>query len=141
MMTRTMGALDTKDFLGRGWAFPLSVEHATGRVVMAEYEEDIRQSVNIILSTRKGERLMRPDFGSGLHSFIFDNDNVTTRTRIKNAAEEALSLWEPRIKDVEVKVDFPQGATNGFLLAVSYTVRNTNNPFNLVFPYFLTESV
>ncbi|MDR2356321.1 MAG: GPW/gp25 family protein [Clostridiales Family XIII bacterium] len=132
---------NTKNFLGRGLSFPISVDRATGRTAMAEYEENIRQSVGIILSTRCGERLMRPDFGSGLHAFVFENDGVTNRTRIKRTAEDALALWEPRIADVSVGVDFPKGAEGGFLLNVSYTVRSTNNPYNMVFPYFLSESV
>lgn len=130
-----------KDFLGRGWAFPISADMATGRIKLAEYEDDIAQAINIILSTRKGERVMRPEFGSGLHEYIFESDSYTTRSRIKQAAEDALLLWEPRIENVEIDVDFPNGLTGGFKLNIAYTVRSTNNPFNLVFPFFLTESV
>jgi phage baseplate assembly protein W len=135
-----MGA-DTKEFLGRGLKYPISADRATGRLAMSEHEESIRESIAVILSTRKGERLMRPDFGSGLHAFVFESDSVTNRARIKRAAEDALALWEPRVTDVDVSVDFPQGASNGFRLEIAYTVRSTNNPFSMVFPYFLTESV
>lgn len=132
---------ETKNFLGCGWAYPVGVEKASGRVRLALYEDDIEQAIRIILSTRRGERLMRPDFGSSLHEYIFENDGYGTRARIMQAAEEALNLWEPRVKDVEVEVDFPGGSTGGFILNISYIVRSTNNPFNLVYPYFLTESV
>lgn len=130
-----------KDFLGRGLAFPLAVDRATGRFKIAEYEDDIAQAIRIILQTRRGERIMRPDFGSGLHDFLFEVNGYTTSSRIKSAAEEALERWEPRIADIEVTVDFPQGYTGGFGLNISYVVRSTNNPFNLVFPFFLTESL
>jgi phage baseplate assembly protein W len=132
---------DTKDFLGRGLAFPIVADGATGRIAMAEYEDDIAQSIRIILSTRKGERVMRPEFGSGLHAFLFENDGYTLRSRIADAVKDALELWEPRVTDVDVSVDFPNGWAAGFRLDISYVVRSTNNPFNLVFPYFLTESV
>jgi len=131
----------TKDFFGRGWAFPISADKATGRISMVEYEEDIAQAIEIILSTRKGERVMRPDFGGGLHEFMFEGDSYTIRSRIKNAALDALTLWEPRITDVDINVDFPAGSTGGFVLEIAYVVRTTNNPFNQVFPFFLTESV
>lgn len=131
----------SKNFLGCGWTYPVGVEKASGRVRLALYEDDIEQAIRIILSTRRNERLMRPDFGSGLHEFLFDNDSYGTRARIRQATEEALRLWEPRVKDVDVEVDFPNGSTGGFVLNISYTVRSTNNPFNLVYPYFLTESV
>ncbi len=131
----------TKEFLGRGWAFPIAADKATGRIRMAEYEEDIGQAIRVILATRKGERVMRPNFGGGLHEFLFEGDSYTTRARIKRAAEEALTLWEPRVTDVEVTVHFPAGSSGGFSLDVAYVVRSTNSPFNLVFPFFLNESV
>lgn len=132
---------ETKNFLGRGWAYPVGVDKAGGHVRLAMYEDDIKQAIRIILSTRRGERLMRPDFGSSLHEYVFASGDYGTRARIMQEAEEALRLWEPRIKDVEVEVDFPDGGTGGFILNISYVVRSTNNPFNLVYPYFLTESV
>jgi phage baseplate assembly protein W len=132
---------DTKNFLGRGLAFPIAADRATGRIAMAEYEDDIAQSIKIILSTRKGERVMRPEFGSELYAFLFENDGYTLRSRIAGTVKDALDLWEPRVEDVDVSVDFPNGGAAGFRLDISYVVRATNNPFNLVFPYFLTESV
>jgi phage baseplate assembly protein W len=131
----------TKDFLGSGWAYPVAVDKASGRVRLSLHEEDIEQAIQIILSTRPGERLMRPDFGSRLHEYIFETDGYGTRSRIKEAAEEALRLWEPRVTGVDVDVDFPQGSSGGFLLHIQYVVRSTNNPFNLVFPFFLTEGI
>jgi hypothetical protein len=136
-----MEADNTKDFLGRGWAYPISADKASGQIRLSAYEEDIEQAINIILSTAQGERLMRPEFGSSLHKYVFENDGYGTRSRIKEAAEDALRLWEPRITDVEVDADFPHGASGGFLLKISYVVRSTNNPFNIVFPFFLTEGV
>lgn len=131
----------TKEFLGCGWAFPIAVDIVSGRVKLASYEEDIEQAIQIILTTRCGERLMRPEFGNRLYEYLFEGDSYGTRSRIREAAEEALHLWEPRITDVEVDVEFPHGSAGGFSLNIAYTVRSTNNPFNLVHPFFLTEGI
>ncbi|MDR1735337.1 MAG: GPW/gp25 family protein [Oscillospiraceae bacterium] len=131
----------TKDFLGGGLAFPVGTDKASGRVRLALYEQDIKQAIHIILSTRLGERLMRPEFGSRLHEYVFAADSYGTRARIREAAEEALGLWEPRITNIEAEADFPQGSSGGFRLDIKYTVRSTNSPFNLVYPFFLTEGV
>lgn len=127
-----------KEFLGRGWAYPVGVNRATGRVKLSEYERDIAEAIQIILSTRRGERVMRPEFGSNLHRFAFENAGLSMATQIKSEVLSALRLWEPRVTEVSVKVNFPaQGG--GFVVEVHYVVRSTNNPFNLVFPFYLTE--
>lgn len=130
---------NAKSFLGRGWAFPVLVNKATGRVKLSEYEEDIAEAIEIILSTRRGERIMRPEFGSNLHNYLFETADLGVRSQIKHEVLSALQLWEPRITDVHVEVDFPEGRIGGFVVEISYVVRNTNNPFNLVYPFFLTE--
>jgi len=128
-----------KDFLGRGWAFPVAVNKATGQVKLSEYEEDIAQAIRIILSTRQGERVMRPAFGSNLHSFLFEIPGYGVQEQIAKEVVNALEVWEPRIIEVTAVAEFPEGRTGGFVVKIDYTVRSTNNPFNLVFPFFLTE--
>ncbi|MCL2698128.1 MAG: GPW/gp25 family protein [Oscillospiraceae bacterium] len=107
---------------------------------MSEYEQDVAEAIRIILHTRKGERLMRPDFGSNLHSFVFDVMSQSTLTLIENEVRDCIIMWEPRVENIEVQVtpnsEHGSGAVN---IAVSYTVRLTNNQYNLVFPYFLNE--
>ena len=129
----------TKDFLGRGWAYPVTVNKATGRVKLSEYEADIAEAIKIILTTRRGERIMRPEFGSRLHEYVFEVDSLGVRSRIEHEAEEALNLWEPRIKDIQTKAEFSEGRNSGFVLNISYVVRNTNSTFNVVYPFFITE--
>jgi phage baseplate assembly protein W len=129
--------LNAKDFLGRGWSFTIDVDIATGKVKMSEFEQDISEAIRIILSTKRGERIMRPDFGCDLHEYLFELDSASIRGRIIRSAADALTLWEPRISGVDVNVDFR--GHGGFLLEIAYTVRSTNNRFNLVYPFYLSE--
>lgn len=126
-------------FLGKGWKFPVQVDATTGRIRMAEGEEDIEESIRIIIRTSKGERLMRPDFGCGLRDFVFGTMDETSLRLIASDVQEAIRIWEPRVKDVEVEVK-PDRHNNGrVLMSVSYAVRSTNNLFNQVFPFYLEE--
>lgn len=126
-------------FLGKGWKFPVQVDATTGRIRMAEGEEDIEESIRIIIRTSKGERLMRPDFGCGLRDFVFGTTDETSLRLIASDVQEAIRIWEPRVKDVEVEVK-PDRHNNGrVLMSVSYAVRSTNNLFNQVFPFYLEE--
>ncbi|HWP92873.1 MAG TPA: GPW/gp25 family protein [Thermodesulfobacteriota bacterium] len=128
-----------KEFLGRGWKFPVSVDAKTGRISMSEYEQDIRESIWIILSTAKGERVMRPDFGCGIHDLVFAPINNTTVNLVENTVREALTLWEPRIELIKVEVSAEESAQGKLLVGIDYRVRVTNNRFNLVYPFYLKE--
>ena len=130
-----------RDFLGKGWRFPVGVDPATGRVLSASSEEDIEQAVRLILLTGKGERMMQPDFGCDLRSFVFDHMDYTTQTQMEREAQEALIRWEPRITDVQVRLERDPKDDGCLLLNVSYVVRATNNPYNLVYPYYINEGL
>ncbi len=131
----------SKEFLGRGFAFPPRIDTATGKFVMAEAEEDIRQSIYIILMTRIKERAMLPEFGSRLHEYIFEVPNGDFAIRVSREIREALTRYEPRIINVDVQVD-TKNVRNGVIhLNIRYVVRSTNNPNNLVFPYYLEEGI
>lgn len=126
-----------KTFLGRGWAHPISAA-ADGGMSTVEHDEDIRQSIRIILATGRGERVMRPDFGAGLPDFQFEPLNQTTMALVRHRVEEALVLWEPRIDSIRVQVSAEP--RNGRLdIEVRYRVRRTNTFYNLVYPFFLLE--
>jgi phage baseplate assembly protein W len=127
-----------KNFLGRGWTFPLGVD-TTGRIALSEYEDDIREALRIILLTSKGERLMRPDFGASLHDFVFESMSATTMGRVQAAVTDALIKWEPRIQVIGVNVEVEHGEIGKLLIDIEYRVRATNNRFNLVFPFYLKE--
>jgi len=127
-----------KDFLGRGWKFPIEVD-TTGSIALSEYEEDIREALRIILMTSKGERVMRPDFGAGLFDFVFEPMSATTIGRLQAAVTDALVKWEPRAQVIGVGVEADQGEIGKLLIDIEYRVRATNNRFNLVFPFYLKE--
>ena len=126
-----------KTFLGMGWAFPPQA-NVEGDVETVAFEEDIRQSIQIILGTVPGERLMRPDFGAGLHALVFEPINTTTIALAQHRVEEALITWEPRIDQITVDVtaDPPQGR---LMIEIHYRVRATNTFYNLVYPFYLLE--
>ena len=125
-----------KEFLGRGWKFPVNV-NAAGAIKMSEYEEDIKEAIWIILSTSKGERVMRPDFGCGIYDFVFAPINTATIGMIEASVREALTLWEPRIELENVSVENVEEGK--LLISIDYRVRSTNNEFNLVYPFYLRE--
>ena len=128
-------------FLGRGFAFPPQVDPVTGKFRMAEGEEDIRQAIYIILMTRLKERAMRPDFGCNLQDYIFDLPDAAFESGLIREAEDALTRYEPRIRQVNVTVDRKERLTGIIYLNISYYVRATNNPNNRVFPYYLEEGI
>ena len=129
--------VDPKAFLGRGWAFPVAAA-VRGAIAMAEYEEDIRQAILIILGTNLGERLMRPDFGAGLRALLFEPINTNTMALARHRVEQALILWEPRIDSigVDVRAELKRALLN---IEVRYRVRRTNTFYNLVYPFYVQE--
>lgn len=130
---------DAKAFLGRGLRFPVGVDPSTGRFLMCGEEEDIRQSVYIILMTKKYERAMLPEFGCNIHDYVFELPDSTFMNLLRNEIVDALTRWEPRIIDIDVTVDLSELHEGRLLIRVGYVVRATNNPNNLVFPYYLSE--
>ncbi len=129
------------DFLGRGWSFPPRVDSATGRFVMCDGEEDIRQSVYIIVMTKLKERAMMPEFGCDIHSYVFDLPDSSTTSMVELEILKALSYWEPRIIEVSAEIDTEDIKNGKLVVNIEYVVRATNNPNNLVFPYYLFEGV
>jgi len=127
-----------REFLGRGWKFPVKV-NSEGKITMSEYEDDIKESIWIILSTSKGERVMRPDFGCGINDFVFSSIDSSTLALIESTVREALILWEPRIEVIDVKVSTDKIKESKLIISIDYEVRRTNNQFNLVYPFYLTE--
>lgn len=125
-------------FLGVGWAFPPCVQ-SDGRTSMVMYDDDIKQSIRIILGTDQGERVMRPDFGAGLRSFLFGPMSSTNLQRIKARVQDALIKWEPRIDVLEVTVTFDATERSKLLIDINYRVRATNTLTNLVYPFYLQE--
>jgi phage baseplate assembly protein W len=128
-----------KDFMGRGWAFPVFVASSTGFVVTAADEEDIRQSILIILKTAKGERVMRPDFGCGIHNLVFAAIDTATLAQVKRDVEDALRTYEARIEVTGVQARAGNLLNGQLIVEIDYRVRQTNQPGNLVFPFYFRE--
>lgn len=124
------------DFLGRGWAFPVDTD-SSGAIELAEGEADIRQAIRLILATAPGERVMRPEFGCGIHDYTFAAIDTTTLTMIAREVRDALERWEPRIEVLDVESALAEGATGRLEIEIRYRVRQTNNEFNLVYPFYL----
>ena len=99
---------DVNAFLGRGFKFPIQVDEITGKMKTSSYEEDIKEAIYIILMTKKGERIMNPKFGCGVHDFAFDTMDYTTLNRMEYEVREAITLWEPRIVDLEVNLSIDE---------------------------------
>lgn len=129
----------TKDFLGRGWKFPVQVNPTTGRIDTSEYEQDVREAIWIILSTARGERVMRPDFGCGIHDLVFAPINAATVGEVENNVRESLIDYEPRIEIINLDVSDEEAHNGKLLISIDYRVRTTNNEFNLVYPFYFTE--
>ncbi|GIP16246.1 baseplate protein [Paenibacillus montaniterrae] len=129
----------SKDFMGRGWKFPIEVDPLTGKIRTVEYEDDIAEAISIIIWTVKGERIMHPDFGSGIERYIFENNDALTLQFIKNEVLSAIIQWEPRVHEVEVEVKSDPQMDNKLNIHVQYTVRTTNNLYNQVYPFYLYE--
>jgi phage baseplate assembly protein W len=137
-MTMATTANSAKSFLGVGWAFPPCTA-SDGSTATAAYEQDVQQAIWIILSTDWGERMMRPDFGAGLRSFVFGPLNQTTLQQVQTRVQESLVTWEPRIDVEQVNVTIDPANQGCLLIAITYFVRVTNTLQNLVYPFFLEE--
>lgn len=123
------------DFLGVGWAYPVEVD-THGRVALARHEEDIKQAIRMILLTPKGQRVMRPEFGSRLHELVFSPNDVTTAGRAAYFVQEALGMWEPRIHVKEVNARPDPENQGRLLIDITYEVKATHDSRSLVFPFY-----
>jgi phage baseplate assembly protein W len=127
-------------FLGTGWKFPVSVDNSTGRIMTSSADENIYESIKIILSVFKGERVMQPEYGCNIRDYIFHDISYTDMSSMETDICNTLIINEPRIKDVNVSVTKNEEIDGQILISISYCVRSTNNAYNKVFPFMLYES-
>lgn len=125
-------------FLGVGWAHP--VQPRGDGIATAAYEASIRDAVWLILGTARGERVMRPDFGCGIHDLVFAATSATTLGLVAREVRDALVRWEPRAEVLAVDAAPDPAEPARLLVQVEYRVRTTNNQFNLVYPFYLERS-
>jgi phage baseplate assembly protein W len=123
-------------FLGSGWAFPVRLDD-DHRVRLTAGANSIRQSIWLILGTARGERVMRPDFGCGIHDFVFDVNDTGTATAVCQSVRDALTRWEPRIDVLDVYAAPDVEDRHRLLIEINYQVRSSNSRFNLVYPFYI----
>lgn len=130
--------VDARSFLGAGLKFPLQVD-ARGRLACSTHEERVGESILFILGTAQGERVMRPDFGCGVHELVFGPNNELTRGSVAQSVRRALVEQEPRIDVLDVQVDDAVEQPNLMLIRIDYRIRSNNAFHNLVYPFFIKE--
>lgn len=128
----------TKSFLGRGWGFPVSFSKGAKQVKMLEGEDDIKSSLEVILQTTLGERVMQPNFGGSLQNFVFDAIDVSFTTMLTDQIRVAIVMNEPRAQ--LLRIEFTEDPLIGRVdLIIHYKVLSTNSRYNIVFPFYLNE--
>jgi uncharacterized protein len=131
---------DASAFLGRGWSFPPEFSAGGAQVVMVEGDDDIQQSLEILLATRRGERVMVPDFGCDLNEFLFAEITPSLVGQVRDLVADAILNHEPRVVLNEVDISDEQAGEGLLTITIDYTVRATNSRFNLVYPFYLREA-
>lgn len=126
-------------FLGTGWSFPPAFNNVPGGVLMSGDEADIQLSLQILLSTRKGERIMLPDYGCNLDEMLFEPMTTTFKTYISEMVKTAIIYYEARINLNSLTVDDSMETEGIIALRIDYSVKTTNSRFNFVYPYYKIE--
>ena len=129
-----------EQFLGKGWGFPVAFDHQGRSLRMAEAEEDIRQSLHILLSTDVGERVLRPTFGWKRDALLFEPLSTSFAAYLTREIETAILFFEPRITLNKLSFEIPPESKGLIEIRLDYTIRTTNTRSNLVYPFYLDEA-
>jgi phage baseplate assembly protein W len=129
-----------KTFLGQGWNFPPRFDTGTKVLALTRNEEDVQQSLYILLHTEPGERIMNPEYGCPLRQFLFETPTLTRVTQMQQVVERAILRFEPRVTAGPVRVNTEQLNDGLLLLEVAYTIRNVNSRHNVVYPFYFREA-
>lgn len=124
-----------EEFVGQGLSFPLRVT-ASGTLALVANDEELRQAIRLILGTAYGERPMRPEFGCGIHDLVFAPANATTAGQAAYEVRRSLERWEPRVDVDDVDTTFDPSDASKMYISITYRVKGTNDPRNLVFPFY-----
>lgn len=130
---------EEKSFLGRGWSFPPSFDKGTKTANMVHDEEDIRQSLYIILCTKKGERIINPEFGCGINELVFEEIDTAIRQQIIDLVSVAILYYEPRINLLEIKVELDGQLEGRLNIILDYNIKTVNKRSNMVYPFYFLE--
>lgn len=128
-----------QSFLGRGWSFPPEFSKESREVKMLEDEADIKSSLQILLSTRLGERVMVPGYGCNLDDMLFNPLNLTLKTYVIDLIRTAILYHEPRIDVSKIDIDLSDELNGVLLIDIEYIIRATNSRMNMVFPFYKEE--
>jgi phage baseplate assembly protein W len=126
----------SSDILGAGVAFPLRVD-ARGGLAIVRDGEDVVEAIRLIIGTAKGERPMRPEFGCGIHDYVFEAIDAYTMGRLDYEIRVALDRWEPRIDVLDIEFDDDDAGAGRLLIDITFQLRSTNDVRNLVYPFYL----
>lgn len=129
-------------FLGKGWGFPITFKRQRDKytVRMVEEVEDIKESLDILFSTRPGERVMRPDYGAALDDMVFEPINEGLKNYLINLIKTAILYYEPRINLETVNLDDSQSLEGKVIISLNFSIKRTNSRFNYVFDYYKREA-
>jgi phage baseplate assembly protein W len=130
--------MNGNDFIGRGWRFPITV-NAKGQINWSAGPERISDAIWVIIKTSLGERVMRPAFGAGVNDFVFQSNSSLIRTQLVASIKQALLKWEPRITLTQVSASPVPEEPSQVLVSIEYTIKATNELFNVVYPFYLSE--
>lgn len=122
-------------FIGTGWSFPMRID-AAGGIAMSSDDHKIEEAMRLVLGTAPGERPMRPAFGCRIHEHVFATADATTAGLIAHEVKTSLRQWEPRVDVTDVDVGFDDDRPSIVYIDISYRIRSTNDPRNLVFPFY-----
>lgn len=128
-----------KEFLGRGWGFPPTFNRSESKVEMSKGHKDIEQSLEILLGTRKGERILLPEYGCNLDEMVFEAFNESVKTYLADMVKSAILYHEPRIEPLDVIIDDSFINEGRLMIEIEFLVRATNSRFNKVYPFYLEE--
>ena len=129
-----------QSFLGTGWSFPPAFTEGGREVETVSGPDDIRQSLQILLSTQLGERLMQEDYGCDLSSVLFEEIDQGLINSLTDLITDAILYHEPRIAMDRLDVSESESEQGLLLISVDYTIRSTNSRYNMVYPFYLTEA-
>jgi uncharacterized protein len=138
-------------FLGQGWKWPVQLvtpeptsqpsgADSTREIAMSALEASVRESILLIIGTARGERVMRPDFGCGIHDLVFAPNDTTTAALASHEVRESLIEFEPRAQVMDLTVTADPDDSGTLRMQLQYRVRSTNHVFNLVYPFYLEKS-
>ncbi|NAS14302.1 GPW/gp25 family protein [Poritiphilus flavus] len=128
-----------RPFTGTGWSFPPAFSKTEKKVLLTSDREDIEKSLEILLGTIKGERVMQPSFGCNLDEMVFESFNLTMKNYLMDLISTAILYHEARIEPLKISIDESTILEGKVLIVIDYIIRASNSRFNMVYPFYINE--